>query len=197
MSKGIRLGKPTLRTTNHFLSVVVILAALYIMLWPFLPQLAWWAKHDAPLVSSPTTNTVGAEPIPTENTLVIPKIDFRRPILEGQSVATADAGIWRRPQTSTPPDPSNTVIVGHRFTYQGQSFFYHLDKLVVGDSIVVYWEGKTYHYKVAVVKVVPATDASVEAASNQQLLTLYTCTPLWSAKDRLVVQALPNEDMHQ
>jgi sortase (surface protein transpeptidase) len=29
----------------------------------------------------------------------------------------------------------------------------------------------------------------VEAPTDEHILTLYTCTPLWSAKDRLVIKA--------
>ena len=168
-----------------------MVAALYIMIWPFLPQVSWWAAHSAPIISSPVGGTVEPEPIPTENTLVIPKMDLRRPILEGQAVETVDRGVWRRPQTARPPYAGNTVIVGHRFEYGGQKYFYHLDKLVVGDLIRIYWEGEVYDYSVVTTKVVPSTDIGVEGTSNDRLLTLYTCTPIWSAKDRLVVQALP------
>lgn len=185
--------KITLRQFNNALSVVVIAAALYILVWPFLPQLSWWARHSAPVISSPVQNTVKAEPIPAENTLVIPKIDLRKPIVEGQGVEAVDKGVWRRPLTAKPSQPGNTVLVGHRFEYGGQKYFYHLDKMAVGDLVRIYWEGKTYDYKVAAVKVVPATEISVEGPTNDRLLTLYTCTPLWSAKDRLVVQALPAE----
>lgn len=180
-----------MRQFNNYLSIIVIAAALYILISPFTPQIAWWIKHDAPFVSSPAINTVKAEPIPDQNTLVIPKIDFRKPILEGQGVETVDRGVWRRPQSALPPEIGNTVIVGHRFEYGGQKYFYHLDKLATGDLIRVYWEGKVYDYTVVTTKIVPATDISVEGTSDQKLLTLYTCTPLWSAKDRLVIQALP------
>jgi LPXTG-site transpeptidase (sortase) family protein len=187
----------SLRQFNNFLSIIVVGVALYILLWPFLPQLLWWLKHEAPIVSSPVVRTVKAEPVPASNTLVIPKIDLRLPILDGPTTATADHGLWRRPLTATPPAGGNTVIAGHRFTYRGASFFYNLDKVALGDSIRIYWEGKTYNYKVTTIKTVLPSDAAVEAPSNQRMLTLYTCTPLWTSKYRLVIQALPEENQAQ
>lgn len=83
------------------------------------------------------------------------------------------------------------MLVGHRFTYDGNGVFYHLDKLKVGDQLAVFWEGKKYQYTVTETKVVPATATEVEDQTQDPQLTLYTCTPLWSAKDRLVVIAKP------
>jgi sortase A len=184
--------RPNLRQFNNFLSVIVVLLAVFIIVMPFLPQLLWWLRHDAPVVSSAPSNSI-QESVPAENTLVIPKIDLKLQILEGEHINTADKGLWRRPQSAVPSSVGNTVIVGHRFTYQGKSHFYHLDKLNIGDVIQVYWEGQSYRYKVASKAVVPPTETSVEAPADRRQLTLYTCTPLWSAKDRLVIQALPEE----
>jgi sortase A len=189
--------QPKLRQINNFLSVIVIMLALYIFVWPLLPQFMWWVKHDAPVVSYSASNTIPSEPVPAENTLLIPKLDLRQPINEGNSLAAANHGTWRRPQTATPSETNNTVIVGHRFTYKGASVFYHLDKLTIGDKIVVYWEGQAYHYEVIATKIVPPSDGSVEASTNQKLLTLYTCTPLWTAENRLVIIAKPTEGANQ
>jgi sortase A len=77
--------------------------------------------------------------------------------------------------------------VGHRFTYAGPAVFYFLDKIQLKDKIYVDWQQKRYIYEVQNIKEVPPTALSVHAATNKPVLTLYTCTPLLTAKNRLVI----------
>jgi sortase A len=158
--------------------------------WPILPEINWWLKHNAPVISIPASNTpLRVTAPPTVNTLVIPKLDLKQEIYEGAGLETADKGVWRRPATATPEQTDNTVLVGHRFTYKGQGVFYFLDKLQVGDTVITYWNGKEYTYKVRSMDVVAPSEISVEAHTSKSTLTLYTCTPLWTSKSRLVVTA--------
>ena len=83
------------------------------------------------------------------------------------------------------------MLVGHRFTYDGPATFYSLDKVSIGDNIVVYWSSREYDYRVESIKVVPPTAIEVEAPTKDAQLTIYTCTPLWSAKNRLVIVSKP------
>lgn len=189
MSKYFRV--PGLRTFNNFLSLIVLVLAVYIVAAPFMPQVsfAWRTKFEKPAA----LYTAGqAEPdLPAENTLVIPNIHFSEPIHEGPDASTLRHGAWRRPHTSTPDHGGNTVIVGHRFTYSDpQGTFYHLDKLKTGDTFTVFWDKKIYHYEVAFIKVVSPDKLEIEAETKESMITLYTCTPLWNAKDRLVVGAV-------
>lgn len=179
----------TLRRFNNILGALLICLALYIIVWPFLPGLNWWVRHDIPLVSSITAPKVNVKQIPAENTLIVPALGMREKIFEGESVFTVNQGVWRRPQTSTPDQSSNTVLVGHRFTYTGQSVFYNLDKVRNDDEIIIYWSGKAYTYKVDKISTVPPEAVEVEAPTDESILTLYTCAPLLTAKDRLVVTA--------
>ena len=182
----------TLARLNDGLSLVVVSLALYILIFPLLPAASWWVKYEAPIVSvQRQSNVIPVQPedIPAENTLSIPALGLREAILEGQSVATVDKGVWRRPNTSTPDRASNTVLVGHRFTYRGAAVFYNLDKIKIGDELALYWEGKAYTYKVFAINVVTPEADIVEQPTSEPILTLYTCTPLWSSKQRLVIQA--------
>jgi sortase A len=124
--------------------------------------------------------------------LIIPALNMREDIHEGD-IRALRLGVWRLPHTSTPDAGGNTVLVGHRFTYRGEAVFYHLDKVHEGDPLTLHWHGKIYTYKVAAIKTVPPTEVSIEANTDQPLLTIYTCTPLWTAKNRLVIQARPVE----
>jgi sortase A len=97
-----------------------------------------------------------------------------------------------------PGNIGNTVINGHR-DIQG-AVFRHLDRLEVGDEIVLYVGEVPYVYRVVQVLVVPETFASAaQKAENLRLigflpeerLTLVTCTPVGLATHRLLVIARP------
>jgi sortase A len=185
--------KITNRRLNTLLSLVLLLQALYILVWPFLPGITWWVRHDVPIVSGLTAPKVDVALVPEENTLIIPSLGLKEKIHEGPDISAVNRGVWRRPQSSTPIQGSNTVLVGHRFTYDGVSVFYNLDKVKVGDEIVVYWQQEPHRYKVDQIVVVPPEAVEAEAPTVDSVLTLYTCTPLLTAKDRLVVRARPIE----
>lgn len=190
---------------NQFLFVILLCLATYIMLSPFyaefgytLYQIQHRGDDKSNIISSShasesaTMNTFvfSKGPIPKTNNIVIPKIGVDTPILEGKSALTLNDGLWRRPKTSTPDLGGNTVITGHRFMYStGNKTFYHLDKLAVGDPITVYWKGRAYGYRVTSQKVVAPTEISIEEPTTDERLTLYTCTPLWTSKNRLVITA--------
>ncbi len=97
-----------------------------------------------------------------------------------------------------PGNAGNTVINGHR-DVQG-SVFRHLDRVEVGDEIVLYVGEMPYTYRVAEILVVPETFASpAQRAENLRLIgflpeervTLVTCTPIGLATHRLLVIARP------
>ncbi len=104
-----------------------------------------------------------------------------------------NGGTWHRPNTSNPGETGNSVIIAHRYTYRGASTFYNLDKLKNDDEIIVYRQGKEYDYAVTDVKTVPPSAAEIEKSTGDTRLTLYTCTPLWNAKNRLVITTKPIE----
>ena len=182
----------TLRRFNNFLTIMVVVIGAHIMLTPFLPAIQWWSKYEAPIVSSkPTVPTPKATSptAPQNNSLFIPALAMQEAVHEGASIYTLRYGVWHLPQSSTPDKGGNTVLAGHRFTYAGAAVFYNLDKVQAGNDIYMYWNHLRYHYQVSAVRVVAPTEISVEAPTAQPMLTIYTCTPLWSTKQRLVIQA--------
>lgn len=193
----LRLTTHHLRLFNHGLTIAVAVIAIYILITPFIPQVSWWLKHDSPVRSFVAGGVPKSDGLPSgaANTsfvsgeqLFIPRLEMQEKIHEG-SIAALKKGAWRLPHTGTPDKGGNTVLVGHRFTYSGQAVFYHLDKIRKGDPIDLAWKGRIYQYKVENIKVVPPTDVSIEANTKEPMLTIYTCTPLLTAKDRLVIQA--------
>lgn len=179
--------------------VLILVVNSYTILLPLVPKLSYAKKiQDAKATNGlpyataqDTSQTPNAtrKPVPDDQRLVIPKIALDEHIFTGSDPYLVHKGVWARPNTSTPDKGGNTVMVGHRFTYNGASVFYNLDKIEVGDKISVYWNKTEYIYTVNETKVVPATQISIEDPTDTAQLTLYTCTPIWSAKDRLVIVA--------
>lgn len=181
------------RKVNTLLTVLAVALGLYITSSPVIPQIGWWLQHHNDTYASTVVNNnspiSSSKPIPQENFLVIPRLTMHETIHTGMSIAELRKGTWLVPFTSSPDKASNTVIVGHRFTYAGPAVFYFLDKIQLHDQIIVDWESMEYTYVVTSIKEVPPTDLSVEQPTPKPQLTLYTCTPLWTATNRLVIVA--------
>lgn len=188
VNKARPKGSP-LRTFNNVLTIVVVSLGLYLIIMPLWPQINFLLLKDNgnPYQSSLQPENNSSKIIPSDNRLVIPQMGLDEPVNEGRSASTLSKGIWRRPNTSTPDKGSNTVLVAHRFTYRSPAVFYHLDKLRVNDKFSLYWNNSEYVYKVREIRIVEPSEISVEDKTNTDVLTLYTCTPMWTAKQRLVV----------
>jgi sortase A len=150
-----------------------------------------------------TTTTVAAsnavEPAPVlvaENpapageafgTIRIPKIGVDQVIFEGTDRTTLELGPGHIAGTPMPGQPGNAAISGHRTTH-GQPFF-NLDQLMAGDQIEVETAIGVSTYTVRSQAVVLPTDVSVLDPRPGSWLTLTTCNPKWSARERLIVFA--------
>jgi len=192
----------TLRKFNNVLSLIVAGIGLYIALAPFLPVILFTFQDKSPEASAPYSGQLAKSEgssatasIPDDNRLVIPSIQIDEPILEGDNIGLiTDGGTWRRPNTANPTELNNTVIVGHRWYGDNVSTFYHLDKVQVGQKMAIYWEGEEIVYEVSEKKIVDATAVEIEGETDEKQLTIYTCDPVWTAKNRLVIVAKPVSD---
>jgi sortase A len=129
-----------------------------------------------------------------DNVIQIPKIGVDMDIVEGSDDSALDQGAWIRPNASEPNLGSNTVITAHRFSYlDGGNSFYNLDKVKKGDEVLLFWKGDKYRYVVEDSFIVEPSEIEVEDPTDSPILTLYTCTPLWTASKRLVVTAVPDD----
>ena len=183
----------TLSKANNVLLVLIILVNAYIIAAPFLPGIIFWAKSQDHKEVTKLEKQVSA-PAPKQsqpNRLTIPSMLLSEPTYEGTNTyAELEKGVWRWPSGSTPDKGGNTILIGHRFTYTTpRGVFYLLDKVKTGNKIGLVWNNKKYIYKVFETKVVPATQTNILDPTAKPTLTLYTCTPLWWPKDRLVVTA--------
>lgn len=191
--KKIKQTSIVLGRVNTLLVILIIVINLYTLSLPIIP---FFKQLLAPNISSSLyqKKSITRQEL-KRNLLVIPSIKLKKPIHDGSTFATANKGIWRLPYTSTPDQGSNTVMIGHRFSYihPEAGVFYSLDQIQNGDDIYVTYNKKAYHYVVQSIKEVEPTEISVERPTDNAILTLYTCTPLWTSTHRLVVQATLKE----
>ncbi len=117
----------------------------------------------------------------------IPAIDVDQVLVEGVTVPTLKNGPGHMPWTPMPGQPGNAVISGHRTTYGAP--FSDLDLLTPGDIIEVDTAVGSHTYTVRETIIVAPTDVWVTDPRDGAWLTLTTCHPKLSARERLIVFA--------
>ncbi|MCR4705791.1 MAG: class D sortase [Lachnospiraceae bacterium] len=120
--------------------------------------------------------------------LRIPKIDSENPVVEGTTKGALQAALGHQEGTAYPGDSGNCVIAGHR-NYTFGRYFNRLDEVEIGDMIYVDYPDETLSYRVSDIRVVEPDDLSVLEQGDREILTLYTCTPIYLATHRLVITA--------
>ncbi len=121
--------------------------------------------------------------------MLIDKINIDIPIVEGVSPENLKISLGHLPGSSLVGEIGNTVIAGHRSHTFGY-YFNRLDEMDVNDEVVIDTGSRTYRYVVYQKKVVEPTDTSVlKRSKTLGILTLVTCHPLYSSKQRLIVHA--------
>ncbi len=157
-----------------------------------------------PVVFNPLANPDGSTitPINKGFSLIIPKIGVNAPV-----VADVDPG---NPQkydevlqhavahaaTSFLPDQNGTVyLFSHSTNYDWfakdlNAVFYLLKNLDTGDTIVLYYQGKQYTYRLTTKKVVASSEVSyLLGQPGKKSLILQTCWPPGSTVERLLLFA--------
>jgi sortase A len=160
------------------------------------------AAAPAPTVAVPQT---GEPPVAAEEpahattfaTMVVPRWqgEPERPISQGVDRATVldPLGVGHYPGTAMPGAVGNFALAAHRTTY-GKPFN-RVEELVVGDPVVVRTQDTWYVYRVTGTAVVAPSDVSVIAPDpadpgaepTRRLMTMTTCHPMFSARERYVV----------
>ncbi|MDR2336560.1 MAG: sortase [Candidatus Nomurabacteria bacterium] len=145
-----------------------------------------------------------------DSKLIIPKINVEVPIIfnvENDSAAQAAAmrnGVAHFPvpgADAMPGQIGNFSVSGHSSNDvfsngQYKFIFSRLEKLEEGDTVYVNYNSVRHTYKIVRKEVVAPTDvAKLVYPTDKPMLTLITCTPVGTAKNRLLVtgeQILPN-----
>lgn len=119
-----------------------------------------------------------------------------RVIVEGTSPANLRKGPGHYPSTALPGQIGNFSVAGHRATYGNG--FQPMDKMRIGDAVVVETKQMWITYRVTVTRIVRPYQNEVVAPvpgkpgvkATQRYITLTTCDPWYSARHRLIVHAL-------
>ncbi|MCD4762069.1 sortase [bacterium] len=201
------------KKSNYYLTLVIyglqistVVLVLYLILLPVYPSLKYKvrlgfpasreAARDVTLVKEQTAEFKSSFPASeyavSPNRVMIPKIGVNAPIVVTNNAEYGlSKGAWLVPDTSTPDKGGNTVITGHRFKYlpPNNLTFYLFHKLEVGDLVSVIWDNEDYLYKISETKIVPKTELSVLDNTDKPILTMFTCHPIYSTEERIVIIA--------
>ncbi len=121
--------------------------------------------------------------------IVIPDIDIDVVVVEGTTASALRAGAGHYPDTPLPCEIGNVAIAGHRTTY-GRPF-HNVDLLEVGDQITLRTPigDCTYEVSQEPFVVSPRALEVVANTPDEAVLTLTTCHPKGSARERLIIKA--------
>lgn len=125
--------------------------------------------------------------------------DYSVPIGGGVSRSrTLDTiGLGHYPGTQMPGEEGNFAVAGHRTTYGGAPL-YDIDKLRVGDPIIVETEAGWYVYRFRTMEYVPPTSVDVIAPVPQNVgmpdgeryMTLTSCYPVHTSLARVIAYSV-------
>lgn len=152
-------------------------------------------SETTPITAGPaptTTTTLAPLPVFAEGDVIgiieIPKIGLSKFFVQGTEREDLKKGPGHYPATPMPGQIGNAAIAGHRTTYGAP--FNRLDELVAGDEIkVTMANGGVYVYRMRENRIVAPTETSVVDNTPNPQLTLTTCNPKYSARERLIVFA--------
>lgn len=119
----------------------------------------------------------------------IPKLKVDTIVVEGTTASALRAGAGHYPATPLPCENGNVGIAGHRTTY-GKPFA-NLDQLEPGDTIILTTPIGSCTYEVSKQPFVvsPSNLDVIADTPTTRELTLTTCHPKHSARQRLIVKA--------
>ncbi len=121
----------------------------------------------------------------------IPKINVLLPIYHGTSDEVLANGIGHLQTSSLPIGGKNTraILSGHRGMAEADMFT-RLDELEAGDLIFIEVLNEKLAYAVTDTQVIlPEETETLDIVAGEDILTLVTCTPIYTNTHRLVVNA--------
>jgi len=130
--------------------------------------------------------TVGSKTGEPLGRIVIPSIGVDVVMVEGTGKGDLREGPGHWPETPFPGQGGNFVVSGHRTTYGAP--FLKINKVQVGDEIDLVLPYGVARYAVTRVIIVGPRDVQTVAQLGKEQVSLAACHPIYSAKQRIVVQ---------
>lgn len=176
-----------------------IIPVLIFKLQPLVAGQLAYLTNKTPTTSQQVAGGSG-EAISQDPVLTIPKINVSAPIVFAKSnkeeaiQKDLEGGVVHYANTAMPGQNGNSAIFGHSSNdwWEPGSFkfvFILLDRLVVGDTFSVNYQGHKYIYQVYATQVVTPNQVEVLNATLDAQMTLITCTPPGTSWKRLVIKA--------
>lgn len=122
--------------------------------------------------------------------LVIAQLDVRLPLFHGTAKKTLNSAAGHLEGSSLPigGEGTHAVITSHRGLPTAK-LFTDLDQLEIGDQFYLNVLGETLHYTIDQIKIVlPEEIEELAIASDEDYVTLFTCTPYAINTHRLLVR---------
>lgn len=120
----------------------------------------------------------------------VPAIELSMPIYLGANRANMAIGAALMTETSLPigTPNSNAVICGHR-GWNGASYFLHIDKIQIGDTVTITNLWEELEYTVVSTKIITPYDLdAIKIQEGKEMITLLSCHPVASGgKQRYLV----------
>jgi sortase A len=197
---GDSMRRPGGRRALSVLSVVLFIAGVAMFAYPVGTDL--YSRYqqgklgnafgDPKLQQQYLTRTIPVGSVLTQ--LQIPKIHVDVLVVEGTTPAALRAGAGHYPGTPLPGEAGNVGIAGHRTTF-GRPFN-HLDELGPGDEVILITPFNRFHYKAVAPFgghsnpwiTTPTDFGVVQEVPGQSTLTLTSCHPKGSARQRIVLR---------
>ena len=152
---------------------------------------AWSAEHPPPPPPLPVPAPLPDPSAPRElvdiGRIQIPKTGVDQTVREGVEQVVIDNGPAHWPGTAAFGAWGNVVLAGHRSSRTAP--FLRNAELAAGDEILLTDTTGVYHYSVTSVEVLPATALWIVDQRPGRSLTIFTCNPIGSSVERLVVYA--------
>lgn len=144
-------------------------------------------------VATPTTTPTPVVPKVGDivGKLTIPSIKVSKWIIAGVGYKQLEKGPGLFAGSPLPGQLGNVAIAGHRTTYGAP--FSRIDEIKEGDTIVIDTSIGSFIYEVNnAPRIVSATDIDVVKTKDKTVasLTLVSCHPKWTSKQRIIVTAV-------
>lgn len=167
-----------------------------------IPQPTPVAKNKSGFADIFSTETKTIVPKSTDFGIVIEKIDANAKIVsnvdpnnEKEYMKALSEGIAHAKGTSFPGESGNMYLFSHSVNapwdiVRFNAVFYLLNKLSIGDRVIIFYQGKRFDYVVFDKSIAKATDTNFLIQNYDiPVLTMQTCDPPGTTINRLIVRA--------
>ncbi len=123
-----------------------------------------------------------------EMKLIVPRLGLESLVMNGETDEIMAKGVGLYNYSQLPDEENGNVsIVGHRDIYGKE--FYYIDTVTDGDLLYLEYKGMLYTYEYMETTVVEADDWDPIRVKDAPRLTLTSCHPIGTTKNRIVVTA--------